>query len=236
MSTKTAKWIFYAGTLSSALLFLILTFDTHRQVAALTHADRLSDEVVAGKHVFQKYNCNDCHTILGFGGYYAPDLTRVYSRRGEKYIRGIITQPELTLANSFRKMPHQNVSPEEIDKLLAFFQWVDGIDNNNWPPQDEKSRRSSETARLMGGTDLSPGAALFKSNNCITCHKIGGVGGDAGPALDAIGSRLDRTAIRKQITDPQSLRANSDMPAYPDLSAGDLKALVDFLVKQKGDN
>jgi hypothetical protein len=32
----------------------------------LTHASQLSAEVVAGKRVWQKYNCNDCHTILGF--------------------------------------------------------------------------------------------------------------------------------------------------------------------------
>jgi len=42
MSTKLAKWIFYGGTLSSALLFLILTWDTHRQIDTLTHADKLS--------------------------------------------------------------------------------------------------------------------------------------------------------------------------------------------------
>jgi nitric oxide reductase subunit C len=37
---------------------------------------------VAGKRVWQKYNCNDCHTILGFVGYYAPDMTKVYTRVG----------------------------------------------------------------------------------------------------------------------------------------------------------
>ncbi len=72
MSKKAAFWFFLIGTLSSAALFLVLTFDTHRQVKVLTNADRLSDEVVAGKKVWEKYNCNDCHTILGFGGYYGP--------------------------------------------------------------------------------------------------------------------------------------------------------------------
>jgi nitric oxide reductase subunit C len=63
MSYKNARLIFILGTLSSALLFLILTFNTHRQVKALTHADQLSPQVVEGKKVFQKHNCNDCHTI-----------------------------------------------------------------------------------------------------------------------------------------------------------------------------
>ena len=83
MSWKTAKLIFYIGTLVSLVLFLGLTVDTHRQVETLSHADKLSPQVVAGKKVWHKYNCNDCHTILGFGSYYAPDMTKVYWRIGE---------------------------------------------------------------------------------------------------------------------------------------------------------
>ena len=48
MSAKTAKWIFYLGTLISAALFLGLTVDTHRQIQSLTHADQLNEQVVAG--------------------------------------------------------------------------------------------------------------------------------------------------------------------------------------------
>ena len=84
---KGAKWIFWIGTLSSLILFLVLTVDTHRQVKVLTHAENLSEQVVQGKRVWQKYNCNDCHTILGFGGYYAPDMTKVYTRIGKEGIR-----------------------------------------------------------------------------------------------------------------------------------------------------
>src|SRR5512145_2497077 len=77
MTKKIAFRIFLLGTVASAIVFLAATWDTHRQVAVLSNVDKLSDQVVAGKAAFQKYNCNDCHTILGFGGYYAPDLTRV---------------------------------------------------------------------------------------------------------------------------------------------------------------
>ncbi|NOY88526.1 MAG: c-type cytochrome, partial [FCB group bacterium] len=190
MTRKVAKAIFWVGTLSSTALFLLLTWNTNTQVAALTHADKLSSEVVAGKRVFQKYNCNDCHTILGFGGYYAPDLTRVYRRRGAIYIKKVISHPEVMFVNSFRKMPSQGVSPKEINQLVTFFEWVSNIENNDWPPQDSKKRRSSEYSRLLGGTNVSPGAALFKTNGCFNCHKLNGVGGDVGPSLSAIGLKL----------------------------------------------
>lgn len=232
MTTKTAKRIFYFGTLSSAILFLILTWDTHRQVGALTHADRLSAEVIAGKRVFQKYNCNDCHTILGFGGYYAPDLTRVYQRRGEDYIRRVLKQPEVVLANSFRKMPQEHLSQVEINRLVTFLAWVNDIDTHDWPPQDSKSRRSVN--RLVSAAGVSPGAALFKENNCFECHKLQGVGGDTGPALDQVGDRLDKATIAKIIVNPQSVNPNSEMPDNPDMSPQDVQAIAEFLAQQKG--
>lgn len=233
MSTKTAKFIFWFGTLSSAVLFLILTWDTHRQVEALTQADKLSEDVVAGKRVFQKYNCNDCHTILGFGGYYAPDLTRVYARRGGVYIRQVVTQPEVVLANSFRHMPQQHVQPQELDHLVLFFSWVNGINNGDWPPQDSKWRLS-EVNRLMGGADVSPGAALFKANGCFDCHRVHGVGGDSGPALDNVGSRLNKDAIEKLIANPASTNPSAQMPAFDNLTPAELEQIADFLVKQQG--
>src|SRR5512137_262924 len=135
MSEKGAKLIFWIGTLVSLVLFLALTVDTTRQFAALTHADKLDEQVVSGKRVFEKRNCNDCHTILGFGGYYAPDLTRVYVRMGEDAIRHRLARPEQALAASYRKMPQQHLAPAEMDRLVDFLRWVSGIENNDWPPQ-----------------------------------------------------------------------------------------------------
>ena len=234
MSTKLAKFIFYGGTLSSAILFLILTWDTHHQINVLTHADQLSQQVVAGKKVFQKYNCNDCHTILGFGGYYAPDLTKVYRRRGESYISRALKQPEVLFASSFRKMPQQNLSDDEIRNLVAFLKWVDGIDNNDWPPQDSKKKRPSGVNRLLQGATMSLGAALFKENNCFDCHQLRGFGGSEGPALDDVGNRLTLDRIKTQISNPESINPDSEMPAYSDMSEQDLQALAEFLAKQKG--
>ena len=54
MTKKIAFWIFLIGTLSSAAVFLGATYDTHRQVGALANADKLSDQVVAGKRAFEK--------------------------------------------------------------------------------------------------------------------------------------------------------------------------------------
>ncbi len=65
MSHKTAKLIFWIGTLLSLVLFLALTVDTSRQYAVLTQADKLDEHVVSGKHAFEHHNCNDCHVSSG---------------------------------------------------------------------------------------------------------------------------------------------------------------------------
>ncbi len=158
MSERAAKLIFWIGTLSSLVLFLALTIDTTRQFASLTHANRLDEQVVAGKHAFEHYNCNDCHTILGFGGYYAPDLTRAYLRLGESAITRRLKTPDVAFADSYRKMPQQNLSEKEVADITAYLRWVSGIENHDWPPQDSKNRWKRSTDRMLAGRARRPSA------------------------------------------------------------------------------
>lgn len=233
MTKKTAFWIFVAGTLSSGVLFLWLTWDTHQQVDALSHVDKLSDQVVAGKKAFEKYNCNDCHTILGFGAYYAPDLTKVVRRVGEDGIRFRVKNPEKAFDASWRKMPNQKVSDAEIESLIAFFTWVGNIENGDWPPQDSKQRLSRGEERMVAGAGVSPGAAVFKARGCMNCHALHGAGGTFGPALDAIGRKLSLEQIEHYILDPKAVNPKALMPAQKDLSDKELEAVAGFLANLK---
>lgn len=44
----------------------------------------------AGKRVFQAYNCMGCHTIVGNGAYFAPDLTKTYNEAGPAWLAAFI--------------------------------------------------------------------------------------------------------------------------------------------------
>lgn len=46
-----------------------------------------------GKQVFQDYNCMDCHTIVGNGAYFAPDLTKIYETSGPAYLLAYLGSP-----------------------------------------------------------------------------------------------------------------------------------------------
>ncbi len=227
----TAKAIFLIGTLSSAILFLVLTADMHEKVGALTNAQNLSAKVVAGKKVWHRYNCNDCHTILGFGGYYAPDMTRAYWRLGDAGIKAWVQNP--AAFTKWRKMPKFNISAADLDDLVAFLQWTSGISNNNWPPQDEKVRPTGAPATQAKSGPALPAniRAIVSKGGCLGCHQIGGTGGAVGPALDRVGQRRNRATILKILTDPRSVNPAARMPVPP-INEKDRETMADYLSRQ----
>ncbi len=227
MTTKVARWVFYLGTFSSLVLFLVLTVDTHRQIQTLTHADQLSPQVIAGKRVWHKYNCNDCHTILGFGAYYAPDLTRTYWRRGSEGIKAVLRKPEQF--TSWRKMPRFPLSDQELDDLVAFLQWTSAIDTHDWPPQDVKYRAAAGRAVTLG---MSPGATLFQEKGCFACHQLYDTGGVLGPDLTHVGARLGYERIENILANPSAANPQATMPPPP-LSDQERDELGHFLATLK---
>jgi len=233
MTKKIAFWIFMLGTVSSAILFLYLTYDTHVQVETLSHVDNLSQDVIAGKRVFEKYNCNDCHTILGFGAYYAPDLTKVVQRIGGKGIRYSIKNPAAAFANSWRKMPQFNVSDDEVDKLIVFFSWVGEINNGDWPPQDSKERMARKAELMVAGPGLSPGAALYQTKGCMNCHSLHGEGGTVGPPHDHVGKKLTLEQIGHYIRNPERVNPEAIMPPQDELSDKEVEEIAKFLATMK---
>ncbi|MCU7939840.1 MAG: cytochrome c, partial [gamma proteobacterium symbiont of Bathyaustriella thionipta] len=81
--TKTmARNIFYGGSVFFFLLLLALTFDTQGVLAERSNDQNITPEVVLGKKVWEDNNCIGCHTLLGEGAYFAPELGNVYTRFG----------------------------------------------------------------------------------------------------------------------------------------------------------
>jgi len=231
MEKKAARNFFIWGTVICTAVFIWLTIDTHTSIPKRTNTDKLTDEVVQGKRVWHKHNCNDCHTILGIGGYYSPDVTKTYSTRGETWLRAFLRNPESTDPQR-RKMPNQNLSDDEIKKLIVFLKWVDAIDTNQWPPKPITVAKTTgvaleETARPLLGKNL------YNQSRCDLCHQIGGHGGIIGPDLSKVGSKYDPQWLAKKIKDPKSVNPTTQMPAYPQLSDNEIEALVSFLTGLK---
>jgi ubiquinol-cytochrome c reductase cytochrome b subunit len=69
------------------------------------------------------------------------------------------------------------------------------------------------------------GAVIFQSKQCRNCHSIAGFGGQRGPALDSVATRLTEDQLIRQV-----LQGGGNMPAYgKNLSPPEVTALVSFL-------
>lgn len=69
------------------------------------------------------------------------------------------------------------------------------------------------------------GANVFQEKQCRNCHSIGGLGGQRGPALDTVATRLTEDQLIRQV-----LLGGGNMPAYGSaLSPSETTALVRFL-------
>lgn len=231
MNRSTAKVIFWLGTLSSALIFLALTVDFHQQQPKLAHTEKIDAQVIAGKKVWHRYNCNDCHTILGFGGYYAPDMTKAFFRLGENNIIAIVMHPEQVFHDSFRKMPNLGVSEAEARQLTAFLHWVGEIENRHWPPQDEKyvvayHKRESQPQQL-DKVDIVLGT-------CGGCHSYEHQGRNLAGDFNDIAKRIpyDRKTLIRFMRNPQAVNPQIGMPAQnvTDETAG---LIADFILSLK---
>lgn len=131
-----ARNIFFGGSVFFFLLFLVLTFDTTQKLPKLDHRENLTPAVVRGKHIWEVNNCIGCHTLLGEGAYFAPELGNVYKRRGGEFIKvWIKAQPSGVPGR--RQMPQFNLSEQELDDMVAFLKWTSEINTQNWPPNIE---------------------------------------------------------------------------------------------------
>lgn len=228
MTSGSAKTIFWVGTLTSALIFIALTVDFHRREPEFAHNERITDQVVQGKKVWHKYNCNDCHTILGFGAYYAPDMTKAYYRLGEGNIIHVVMNPEKVYKNSFRKMPKLGVTLEEAKDLVAFLKWTAEIENRKWPPQDEKYVRAAR-AKEAQAKDIPRTDLVLTS--CGACHSFANQGRDvAGDLADlARSSTFDRETMIRYMLDPAAVSPGSGMPPQQ-LSREKAELIADFVL------
>jgi ubiquinol-cytochrome c reductase cytochrome b subunit len=69
------------------------------------------------------------------------------------------------------------------------------------------------------------GANVFQAKQCRNCHQVGGLGGQRGPALDKVATRLTYNELVRQV-----LQGGGNMPAYgKNLSPAETTALVQFL-------
>ena len=131
-----ARTIFYGGGVFFFLLFLVLTFDTVNTLPKRDNRAAITPVVVQGKLLWEENDCIGCHTLLGEGAYFAPELGNVYTRYGnsKEAIKGFIMSRPKDGIPGRRSMPQFNFSDEELEALAEFLKYSSEIDTAGWPP------------------------------------------------------------------------------------------------------
>lgn len=212
----------------------------------------IADDVAAGVHVWQTYGCEDCHTLYGQGGTYAPDLTHIVALRGNEYIREFIVNPPAFHPQQ-RIMPRFTLTQTETQNLLAMLNWVDRetVAADDWPPRLIQVARGSTITNIdIVDTNADPiwelGRRIF-SQRCAPCHAISPNVVIVGPSLAGIPSRAAERVpgqsaevyIRNSILNP----SDYVVEGFPDVmqknfsdvvSSREIDALITFLMTLEG--
>lgn len=144
LTKSRARNIFYGGSIFFVVIFVAMTVHSHRYVVNTSTARmELSEEVVLGKHVWERHSCINCHSLHGEGAYFAPELGNVMTRWD------VMDSPEDAYeildgwmkaqpsgVEGRRQMPYFDLTEEEMRGLAEFLRWADQTDTQGWPPND----------------------------------------------------------------------------------------------------
>jgi nitric oxide reductase subunit C len=126
MTLQAKQWLYAVlciGFLAMSLSVYMSTENVDRGFSLM------SEDVRAGKQLFQDYNCTSCHQIFGLGGYMGPDLTNcMSSERGPKYAEVMLRY------GAIPRMPNLGLTDQEVKELLAFLMYIDKSGTS--PPVD----------------------------------------------------------------------------------------------------
>lgn len=106
------KRVLLVGLLISYFVYTIAVYNSE-------YTSGSNKDVVAGKKLFQKYNCIACHQIYGLGGYIGPDLTNVISAKdkGEQYTYAFIK-------TGSQRMPRLGLEEKEINNIINYLKSI----------------------------------------------------------------------------------------------------------------
>jgi mono/diheme cytochrome c family protein len=207
-------------------------------VAALAGCDLQENaDTEAGRSLFVE-KCGTCHALkeAGTQAEVGPNLDSAFqaarqSGMDNDTIEGVvesqIENPRVTAEDSPSYMPANLVEGDDARDVAAYVAQYAGVPGVK-PPIPP---------------DAGPGAEVFLSQGCGSCHTLQALGdiasGTVGPDLDDVLPGQSPQEIEQSIVDPNA-KIEQGFPSgvmpetYGDLPSKDIQDLVDFLVQEAG--
>jgi mono/diheme cytochrome c family protein len=178
-----------------------------------------------GRQLLAKYNCIGCHQLQDIDrpAMLGPDLTNVGNKVSREWIYKWLKEPR-TLTDSGGnvavsgvamepRMPKFQLTDLELRALSAYL-------------TVQRTKRMApariSTVIAKAGDAAEQGKMRFNQMFCVTCHAIlverGGetklIGGDIGPELTKVGSKVKPEWLIAWLRDPQGYLEHTRMPRY----------------------
>ena len=178
-----------------------------------------------GRQLIARYNCAGCHQLQNIDrpAMLGPDLTNVGNKVSREWIYKWLKEPR-TITDSdgtvtvngvdlAPRMPKFQLSELELRALSAYL-------SVQHTKRLEAARISTVIAKTGDAADQ--GQMQFNQRFCVTCHAIaverGGetkrIGGDIGPELTKVGSKVKPEWLIAWLRDPQGYLEHTRMPRY----------------------
>ncbi|MDA8232746.1 MAG: cytochrome c [Magnetospirillum sp.] len=141
LTKAAARNIFYGGTVFFFVVFGVLVADSVTDAIAIAKVNPITPSVAAGKRIWERHACFDCHTLFGEGARFAPELGNVWLRYGgdkdpdgarESLKQWIKNQP--TRVEGRHQMPHFDLTEQQLDQIVDYLRWTSRVNTQNWPP------------------------------------------------------------------------------------------------------
>ncbi|HXY50836.1 MAG TPA: c-type cytochrome [Terriglobales bacterium] len=165
-----------------------------------------------GRELLARYGCVECHVIkLPVGATMkatqdAPSLSHVADKTSREWIYAWLKDPQAYAVSA--TMPNFQLKEDEIRDISAF------LTANSTPLQGDTAPPSGQKI-----ADPSAGAILYGESFCASCHAVQNaagnlVGGNLGPELTRIGTKVKPEWLRAWIRNPRSYDLKTEMPHY----------------------
>ncbi len=198
------------------------------QMARAQNLVSAPDAVQTGAALYAELRCGLCHNVSATGLNIPPSLANAGDKFQTAWLEAYLKTPyrrrwESTGVRPTLRMPNFLLRENEARALAVYL---------SAQHDSTRSKRSAFEFQKIDSTRVAEGKEIYKEYACYGCHKIAGEGGDVGPDLSGVGSRLRHEYLAAFLRDPQAFIQGGPMKNF-DLWEEEVQALVAYLMSLK---
>jgi len=198
----------------------------------LEGAPKLSD----GRGMLSSMGCVHCHNVaqpdgnLLQPGDFPPPLTHIAEKTSREWIYAWIKNPQAYAASA--TMPNFQLSDQDAADISAFL-----MAQSSASPAAKVEIRAAAAAAPAGADASTEATTLYGASFCSSCHAVQNeagnlVGGNFGPELTRIGSKVNPDWLRRWLNNPAAFHPETRMPHYR-MDDKQVALLSSFLLAKK---